>query len=377
MSKAEPSSECELPYLSSIQPKHRSPVPLLRETFGIYGNICDNAKVKIRWNVLSEHGNGVWRSNVTRLAEIKRENMITDIPTPEEFRIESLNCLNLAWKISLDLYHEFEATEIVVWDTEGDVSDEFWEAAQHVLGNSITLVQQGQELALKGKIASVSPYLLISGPPTWPGGFATENTPFSQFRTINASDLIKVHDTVCSGRLGDSGRSHFENIRQLRNKIMHGVPKGQRMTLQDALRNIMDTYRYFLGGRFWLPERRRYLDRDTMAVALSTDYTVNILFNEFELVTNALDQKVCQDYVGHDPSQKSYLCPFCILDATDLHEYTYTAQFEQKESNDELICAICRRVIAHSRKTCPQQDCDGMYVCKEKGWNEVCLTCYS
>lgn len=65
------------------------------------------------------------------------------------------------------------------------------------LSSSLSLVQQAIEFFLKGAIVDTSPYLLIVDEPrNWPAGCSMQDIPFANFRTLDAQDLPRVHDTV-------------------------------------------------------------------------------------------------------------------------------------------------------------------------------------
>jgi hypothetical protein len=95
--------------------------------------------------------------------------LITEIPTPEEFAEAALNHLHLAWDIGITLVAELEPG-LGTWDElNKEIAEEYWRLSQPVLANSLALIQQAQEFALKGKIASRSPFLLLSRDPReWP-----------------------------------------------------------------------------------------------------------------------------------------------------------------------------------------------------------------
>ena len=88
--------------------------------------------------------------------------MIIEVPTSSDFMTASLNSLNLAWSIIIQLHFELKNAKVSDWDSDGDVTDEYWQKSQAPLGNALILVQQGFELSLKSRIAAVSPYLLLS-----------------------------------------------------------------------------------------------------------------------------------------------------------------------------------------------------------------------
>lgn len=99
---------------------------------------------------------------------------------------------------------------------------------------------------MKSRIAEVSPYLLIGrDPKDWPKGVGVRAVPFSEFRTIDAADLLKVHNTFCQPSLDEGFRVFWEGVRRERNRITHSVtprsfdPKSLVTTLLTAAEALL------------------------------------------------------------------------------------------------------------------------------------------
>ena len=107
--------------------------------------------------------------------------MITEVPSPDDFRATGYDHINLGADQALDLLYTVRASGL----DDANLSEEraeFWKASQRQLANALALVQQGTEFLIKAGIASVSPYLLLSGKPSdWPNGADKADTPFSRF----------------------------------------------------------------------------------------------------------------------------------------------------------------------------------------------------
>jgi hypothetical protein len=118
--------------------------------------------------------------------------MIVDIPRPADFQTAGLNQIYLAWQIAMQSLQDYD--EAIAYGAEDDAENrrEYWTRSQPALANAYSLIQQGMELALKGRIAAVSPLLLIGNPGDWPGRAATEDVSFGELRTLDAADLLKV-----------------------------------------------------------------------------------------------------------------------------------------------------------------------------------------
>ena len=171
--------------------------------------------------------------------------MITEIPSADDFKQSGIAFLNLAWDSAAQLHFQFEDAKEGYWYEnedafEKEVPDQYWAAAQRPLATAVTLVQQGLEFLLKGRIAEVSPFFLISrSPAEWPKGCTSSDTRFADFKTIDAQDLVRVHDTVASAKLSEEIVKKFEFLRRQRNTIMHTVDREVRFTAFDIFRDVL------------------------------------------------------------------------------------------------------------------------------------------
>jgi hypothetical protein len=151
--------------------------------------------------------------------------MITEIPTPADFHSAGINQLYLAWEITIQAIGGLE--DLKDYNVEGGSEKEeaeestslFWTKSQPALANAYALVQQAMEMALKGRITETSPYLLIArDPKDWPRGVDKQDVPFSEFRTIDSADLIRLHNTFFSPPLDEQFQSFWSEVRRERNK---------------------------------------------------------------------------------------------------------------------------------------------------------------
>ena len=164
--------------------------------------------------------------------------MIIDIPREADYEKTALDLLNLAWESVLKLAVELDEAK----DYGNDVAEDiYWNACQSQLATAASLVQQGFEFLLKGKIIAVSPYLLINGTPRdWPKGCTKADTPFAKFYSIDAQDLVRVHDTVANNRLPENIVTLFEDMRTLRNSIMHTVDSRLKVEVKQVVCAILE-----------------------------------------------------------------------------------------------------------------------------------------
>ncbi|WP_462167473.1 hypothetical protein [Pseudoalteromonas sp. GB43] len=92
--------------------------------------------------------------------------MIIDFPTKDDFFNAATDYLNSSWDSVVELISEFEKIVDLIDDSKHSVeSKRYWGSAKQTLIIATALVQQAVEFYIKGRIANVSPYLLISGSP--------------------------------------------------------------------------------------------------------------------------------------------------------------------------------------------------------------------
>ncbi len=108
--------------------------------------------------------------------------MLTATPESDDFIKTGLTLFNFAWDTVATLITDLDDSEFFGVDVH-EVSDAFWLSSKQKLSTSLAVAQQGIEFVLKGKIAEVSPFLLIAGGPNeWPKKCDKNDTNFADFR---------------------------------------------------------------------------------------------------------------------------------------------------------------------------------------------------
>lgn len=94
--------------------------------------------------------------------------MVENTPTADDFYTSGEELFNFASDALLRLVKNLDEASYYGIDKE-EVSEQYWEGVKRTISTSLTIIQQGVEFFLKGKITSISPYLLINDPPSkWP-----------------------------------------------------------------------------------------------------------------------------------------------------------------------------------------------------------------
>lgn len=302
--------------------------------------------------------------------------MIIDIPTHDDFQTSGITFLNLAWDSVQEILFTVDESEIEQWDTDGDMSDEFWASAQKPLMTALALVQQATELLLKGKIADVSPYLLISGDPrNWPRGCDKSDTSYADFRTIDAQDLIRVYNAVANDRLEDTFISTYEDLRRTRNRIMHSVDKKFRTTPKEIIVTILEVVHHLVKPCCWIEKRRNYLENHPNAIAYwSTDHVEGTIAREILFVAEMVVKSKFQQYFGVDLKKRRYHCPDCNYQCGDFSIQPQLAQLTPNSpSSTTLHCYLCGVDRTVNRKKCAVEGCKSNVIDAEEDFCLLCL----
>lgn len=298
--------------------------------------------------------------------------MIVDAPTPAEFNAAGLNQLTLAWQIAIGAVMEYDNALALGAEGDAESTAEYWRRTQPALANAYSLVQQGMELALKGRIASVSPFLLIGDPRDWPGRAASEDVSFGDLRTLDAADLVKVHNGVRADRLDGTFRAFWDEVRRERNKIMHSVAP-RTFDPATLVRTILTAAEALYADLRW-PQRLLDMEEDGRLAAFGyIDDVQNSVMRQVDDAIRHLQTAEAKRFFGFDKGRRSYVCPRCYLAANrDWQEcWPHLAQFRSRRAGDTALhCCLCDETTNVSRQPCLRTECQGDVIVED-----LCLTC--
>lgn len=288
----------------------------------------------------------------------------------------AVSLLNLAWDTVSALYLHADRSEMKQWDDENQVTDEFWSAAQGPLGNAHALLHQGVELLLKARIAEVSPFLLLDrSVRDWPRDWTRRDTKYSEFRTIDAQDLIRLFDTVRPVRLDEGFARVIEEQRKTRNAFIHSFDKSLRHSPETIWVSILDICHHLIGPQRWITLRRAYLEGTPASIAWSSDEVPTELAWEGMHLLERLKPAQRALYLGMEPKSRIYICPHCTDECSDVNLVVKTAQLlPNKPAATEIFCFLCAKKHTVRRKDCIAEDCRGNVMFKGDGL--ICLTCF-
>ncbi|WP_339628304.1 hypothetical protein [Gimesia maris] len=294
-----------------------------------------------------------------------------DIPTAEDFYSTGKELLNFSWDVVAELMvsiHDYE----MYYNEELEESTEYWAAAKRRLSTALSTTQQGIEFILKGKIVEISPYLLIVDPPNkWPSPYKSDLS-FTDFRTIDAQDLVKVNDTFSKNQFSAEFINQFHSMREKRNKIIHSVDKKLVVNVIDVIRSILFMHKELFPQEAWTQVRLNHLENEPHIFLGSIDYVRSRICKEVGVVIDLLIPSEVKKYFKIDKKQKSYQCPDCYSETPNHGEKTKLAVLTPKGQNSKtLYCPVCDKTYEVIREECKSEYCSENVLDQEGH----CLSC--
>lgn len=299
--------------------------------------------------------------------------MIADIPSSQDFIDSGVELFDFAWDTVAVLWTNLAEAED--WGVDpNEVSAEYWAAAKRRLTTALAMTQQGVEFILKGKIAEISPYLLLAeGPSKWPSPYDEHELNFAEFKTVDAQDLIRLHDTVQKERLSSAFVDQFNTLRSKRNTISHSVDKKLQVHTNEVIETILSLYKALFPTRNWANVRASFLENYPDAILGGGEYSTNIACRELLVVIDILSPAAVKEFFQINKKQRRYLCPKCLGDANtdDGFEYKLAALQPKGATSTRVYCPICDSEHLVVREDCIEGGCLGN-VLSDDG---TCLTC--
>lgn len=296
--------------------------------------------------------------------------MIVDVPTPGEFQTAGVNQLYLAWKITIGTQQSLASVAVAGGDLEG--VEDYWRSVQPELANAYSLIQQAMEMSLKGRIASVSPYLLLGDPADWPGRGATNDLSFGEMPTLDASKLVKVHNLLIEPALDDRFNTFWETVRRDRNRIMHSTSRST-FTASAVILAILRAVKALFGEMPWSARLLAEEAGQKYAIFGMDDHVYSSVVSEIGCAIELLTPAEALDLLGFDKRSHAYVCPQCYAcsDRDFSAGLPKLAQFSSKESGAlTLRCTFCEGASEVERHDCEYQNCLGTVISQN-----LCLTC--
>lgn len=301
--------------------------------------------------------------------------MIIDLPTAEELIERADALLHLACSVAMKLHHD--QNEDWAEGIEDEAREEYWIKCRPALANALALVQQSHELYLKGRIVAVSPFLIIARDPQhWPKDGATRDISFTEFLTLGAAELPRVHDLVCSTRLDEATRKFLQDVRELRNAFVHqGAASASRAG--EVIDLVLRTHQWIYPTTPWFQARGDYLANDHMSALYSSDHVTAELHYEFATLMETVTPANFKLWFGASKKTLWFRCLHCVRNTSDYGDPSHTAQLRPNtRTAGRVVCLVCGEETAVERRRCGDPDCGcTVHSHPDEQFEEVCLLC--
>ncbi|MEZ0245420.1 MAG: hypothetical protein ACAH09_02155 [Methylophilaceae bacterium] len=300
--------------------------------------------------------------------------MIVDVPSSQDFFDSGIELFDFAWDTVAALLTNLAQAE--EWGIDPvEVSEEYWAAAKRRLTTALAMTQQGVEFILKGKIAEISPYLLLAeGPSKWPSPYGDCKPNFSEFKTVDAQDLVRLHDTVQGERLSPAFVQQFNALRVKRNTISHSIDKKLQVHTSEVIEAILSLHKALFPEKNWAHVRASFLKNYPDAKLDGGEYSTNNACHELSVVVGLLAPAAVKEFFRIDKKQRLYVCPACLSDAnTDAgFEYKLAVLKPKGSKSTRVYCPVCDCEYPVIREHCGNDECSGNVLSDDDG---TCLTC--
>lgn len=188
--------------------------------------------------------------------------MIINLPTAGALNTTALKLYFRAWHGIVLILHEFDQHypgTIGHWvepddDSWAEERAEYLEGAQEVLHALLSMIQQSNELALKARIAAVSPYLLLLNNDI---AFSAtgKGIEFASLRTLDAVDLPKAVNTLTQTPLSSAYIQRYGELRIQRNQYAHLGNTSVALDPAKMCAAMIDQYHELWPDGPWLRDR--------------------------------------------------------------------------------------------------------------------------
>lgn len=188
--------------------------------------------------------------------------MIVNLPTAEALNTTAVKLYFRAWHgivLMLSIFDDHYPGSIGDWvepdeDSWADERADYLEDAQEDLHALLSLIQQSNELSLKARIASVSPYLLLLNSEI--AFHATgKDIEFASLRTLDAVDLPKAVNTLTQAPVSQAYIQRYGELRIQRNQYAHLGDTSVALDPAKLCAAMVDQYLELWPDRAWLSDR--------------------------------------------------------------------------------------------------------------------------
>ncbi|MDR6368751.1 hypothetical protein J2795_001011 [Chryseobacterium bernardetii] len=299
--------------------------------------------------------------------------MITNIPEYEDFEKVAKECLIQALESLFNIYckyKEYDDKNI----TEEVPLNEVWEHNKPTFRTSIILLHQGIETYMKSIIVRNSPYLLLEQKRSeWPSLPESKNVDYSAMYTFAGENLLHTFCTVTNGTLTTEKIKFIEDIRQNRNKAIHGAGN----ILNDpntVIIDILKAYTYFFGKDQWFNDIKKWNESNPLFGYYDWSFESTLSYKFLDFLEATIGIKKINSFLNFDLSGRRYLCPTCFYEMNSKGEKLLSkwALLSPNKPSSKLVhCINCDFESEIERINCHSKNCIGNVI----DMDGICLTC--
>ena len=290
--------------------------------------------------------------------------MIENQPSSDDYQNVAFECLIQAYKSICKVDNE----EL----DEGIDRSDIWEYNEIVLKTSVILTHQALEALLKSKIAEIDPLLLIDQKQdNDEASQKADKQDFGDLYTISGQELLRVFfSNVDSSNYDKNLANHFEEVRLLRNKLVHGIG-ADKLHPEPVLILIFRTFTFLCGkNSFWHALQDKFYDHPAQLegepkfVFERADQYVHLEYLEALLGRGELNK-----HFEHDFKARRYFCPDCtgeegVLvtkkgETSPYPNFKYTFLRPNEPDSTNVNCLVCSQDFEVERVDCNNKDCKG------------------
>ncbi|TGD80756.1 hypothetical protein [Hymenobacter wooponensis] len=298
--------------------------------------------------------------------------MIKNFPTPEDFGKLAQDCLNQAFDVIFDTdKHVYEFYEEAL-------QSEVWEYSQGKLNTAVVLIHQAIEAFMKASICLTSPLLLLEGKRTeWPVMPKQKDKDFNDFYTTPSESLLYTYVATLSRKIDEALVNHIDEIRRLRNQIVHGIPK-KKLEPKYLILKVLETHLFFRSKDSWWDSQIESHFNHPLAQYYDATFEFARFAERLDYVEAQIGKSKLAANFTFNIKGRRYLCPVCKgwYEAEAGDEYTHRWAFLKASRKVSTIvqCLNCANETEIVRQNCPYEDCKGT-VLLNTDESECCLTC--
>jgi len=256
--------------------------------------------------------------------------------------------MNLAWSSTIECLNEVREWREYQEEREANPVglpsrvETLIKAQRFRITNAVSLLQQSLELFLKAKVAEVSPFFLISGDPrAWPKPDKNNVLDFSEFRTVDAVDLVKLVNTVSKEALPEKFVEQYNKLRIDRNKIVHLDTGNMVFESTVVLLQILGAHAALFPGQNWQRFRQEnFTPKSTHEDdEYELDYSYDSYLTEIAIMLENLQPAQLKAFLGYTKGGRRVDCPNCE-NLTTKH-YAGGRQYAQINKDKSIYCIAC------------------------------------